>query len=96
MAVRITRIRKDGGNHYNPHEGITDYEWVNEQTRASGMSTRAQMVEFLTRQGGQAYVRDNFGNVAYVGVVTTQNNLPYLRTYADSQWTDNLLSLPEC
>lgn len=96
MAVRITCINKDNGNHYNPHEGIAYFGWVNDQTRAAGRSTRAQMVEFLTKQGGSAYVRDQLGNIAWIGVYTAASGIPYLRTYADGKWTDNLLSLDEC
>ena len=47
MAVRIIGIRKDNGNHYNPHEGITDYQWTNEQTRATGISSRTEMIRFF-------------------------------------------------
>lgn len=93
--VRITCIRKDGGNHQNPHEGITNFGWVNEQTRAMGESTRSQMVDFLERQKGTAYVEDSMGNVAYIGVITTTWGSKYLRTHSDGKWTDNLLSLPE-
>ena len=96
MAVRVTCIRKDGGNHQNPHEEITDFGWANEQTRATGRSTRAQMIEFLERQNGSAFVKDRSGNVAFIGVVITSWGTKYLRTYADGKWTDNLLSLPEC
>ncbi len=96
MAVRITCIAKDQGNHQNPHEGITNYGWVNEQTRASGNSTRVQMIDFLERQGGAAYVKDQYGNIAYVGVFTSGWGTKYIRTYADGKWTDNLLSLQEC
>lgn len=96
MAVRITCINKDNGNHYDPHEGITDFGWVNEQTRASGRSTRVQMIQFIETQGGKAYVKDKFGNIAYVYVAVSRSGNKYLRTYADGKWTDNLLSLPEC
>lgn len=95
MSVRITCINKDGGNHQNPYEGITHFGWINEQTRAAGKSTRAQMVEFLTEQGGSAYVKDIDGSIVKVGVVKNVPN-PYLRTYANGEWTDNLLSLNEC
>ena len=96
MAVRITCISKDGGNHQNPHEGITNYGWVNEQTRATGNSTRTQMLDFLERQRGVAYVRDRNRNVAKIGVWTSVYGHKYLRTFADGKWTDNLLALPEC
>lgn len=95
MAVRITCIRKDGGNHQNPHEGITDFGWVNEQTRATGQTSRAGMVRFLDEQNGKAYVKEA-GSVAYVGTFTANSGIKYLRTYADGKWTNNLLSLPEC
>lgn len=94
--IRITCIRKDGGYHSNPHEGITDFGWVNEETRAGGESSREQMVNFLENQNGKAYVKNSIGNIAYVGVVTPMVGAKYLRTYADGIWTDNLLSLPEC
>jgi hypothetical protein len=96
MAVRITCINKDGGNHENPHEGITQFGWTNEETRAGGKSTRAEMVDFLENKKGSAYVKDGLGNVAHVGVVTSSRGTKYLRTYADGKWTDNLLALPEC
>jgi len=35
------------------------------------------------------------GKRADIGIVEGQNG-PYLRTYADGQWNDNLLALPEC
>lgn len=96
MAVQIVCIKKDGGNHPNPHEGITDFGWMNEETRAKSMSTCMQMVEFIEKQGGRAYVKDQLGNIAYIGIVTSALGRKYLRTYADGTWTDNLLSLPEC
>ena len=98
MAVRITCINKDRGNHQNPHEGITHFGWLNEQNRTSGKSTLADMVAFLETQGGVAYVKDNNGNIANIGVVTTTRGTKYLRTHADGKWTDNLLSptMPEC
>lgn len=95
MAVRITCINKDGGNHSNPYEGITDFGWINEETRAVGKSTREQMVKFLKHEGGTAYVKDIYGNKVFIGVVDGPTK-PYLRTYANGAWTDNLLSLGEC
>ncbi|WP_085718827.1 DUF3892 domain-containing protein [Pseudomonas sp. B28(2017)] len=42
------------------------------------------------------YVMDTNGRRANVGVVKPTNGTPYLRTYADGIWTDNLLSLVSC
>jgi hypothetical protein len=36
------------------------------------------------------------GKRTYLGVVREQGKAAYLRTYADGQWTDNLLALGEC
>jgi len=33
---------------------------------------------------------------ASIGVVREAGKLPYLRTYADGKWNDNLLALAEC
>lgn len=96
MAVRITCISKDGGYHLDFHEGITEFGWTNEETRAMGKTDRAGMVDFIQKQGGKAYVKDRLGNVVNVGVVNPVQRTPYLRTYADGKWSDNLLALPEC
>jgi hypothetical protein len=51
------------------------------------------MVDFLTKNPGDAYVSDGTRSVT-VGVVRPENRPPYIRTYADGVWTDNLLALP--
>lgn len=94
--VRITCISKDGGNHQNPHEGIASFGWVNEETRAKGQSSRAQMLYFLESQNGKAYVKDIFGNDVYIRIWVAASGIKYLRTYVDGKWSDNLLSLQEC
>jgi len=95
MSVRITCIKKDNGNHNNPHEGITHLSWMDEQTGDAGRATRSEIIYFIENQRGTAYVKDSFGNIAYVKVVTTAYS-KYLRTYSDGKPTDNLLYLPEC
>lgn len=98
MSIRITCVSKAGGDHLNPHEGITDVCWKNEQTNAEGCSTREQMVDFIEKYGDHSvYVKDNRG-VAYVGVVTPKESWrkKFLRTFADGIWNDNLLALREC
>jgi hypothetical protein len=95
MSVRINCINKAGGNHEDPHTAISFLGWVNEQNLESGKSSRLEMYEWI-KQGGQAYVRDSYGNTIFVGTATTAFGTKYVRTYADRVWTDNLLSLPEC
>jgi hypothetical protein len=91
MAIRITAIRLTGGTK---HEHISDLWWTNPSTGASDVSTRKTIVDWIENQSGYAFVQDRFGDKADVGVVTPQHGEKYLRTYADSVWTDNLLALP--
>lgn len=95
MAVRITCIRKDGGDHYDPHEAIQELGWMNESTGAWGISTLAQMVAFLEGNGA-AYVKDAFGRMAYLVVRISRYRNKYVKTIADNRETDNLLYLSEC
>jgi len=96
MAVRITCINKDGGNHENPHAAISDLGWVEDGSGQSGKSSRLQMYDWIKHQGGYAYVRDGYGNSARVGTAETPRGTKYVRTYRDQVWSDNLLALPEC
>ncbi len=95
MSVRITCISKDGGNHNNPHTAITDLGWVNEESGKTGTSTRLVMYDWI-KEGGVAYVKDGFGNKAYLTTAETERGTKYVRTYSDRTWTDNLLALREC
>lgn len=36
------------------------------------------------------------GKKAYIGVVREAGKAPYLRTYADGEWNNNLLAQPAC
>lgn len=96
MAVRITCINKDGGNHNNPHSAISKLGWVEDGTGKTGQSSRLEMYDWIKHRDGHAYVRDGNGNTARVGTAETAGGTKYVRTYRDSTWTDNLLALPEC
>ena len=96
MAVRITCIKKSGGYHENPHEAIETLGWINEATDQTGRSTRLEIYDFVVNKKGQAYVKDNHGNTAYLLGATSAKGNKYVRTVSNGKWTDNLLSLPEC
>lgn len=96
MSVKITCIRKDNGNHENPFAVISSMNWINEDTLETGNSTREQIYEFVTKQGGNAYVRDVDGNKAALEGRTTREGTNYVKTLADDVKSDNLLWLPEC
>ena len=88
MPKKITHIRKPLlGNHEhithcsNPSEGWEE--------------SVSDMVYKIDYNKEIYYVVDpRTGKTAYVGVVKPTNHPPYLRTYADGVWNDNLLSLP--
>lgn len=95
MAVRIVCINKDNGDHYDPHEAITHYGWLNENTEKQGKSTRKEMVEFI-EDGGQAYVVDRARNKVYCYVRESSKGTKFLQTHSDNRYTNNLLELLEC
>lgn len=88
--VLITHIRLSSGGHR--HEHITDVKWTNPATKEVSQSTVAVMVDFIKNKKGTAKVTDGQRTID-VGVVEAQP--PYIRTYADRVWTDNLLALPK-
>jgi hypothetical protein len=83
VVTCINKIPRD-----NTHEGITHlggagWRWTRAQVI---VSIKAGTNSFYTLVGGKR---------ADVGVVNGPRG-EYLRTYADNQWNDNLLALPEC
>jgi len=92
--VEIICINKDGGNHSNPHEGITHYGWRN-SVGQNGRATKADMLKYLD-DGNRAYVMPNQGTKVYCYIRTSTAGNRFLQTYADNQYTNNLLSLNEC
>ncbi len=95
MAVKIICINKDGGNHENPYTAITDLGWINENSQETGKSTRLEIYDFV-KAGNQAYVKDAYGNKAYLITGITALGTKYVKTIPDDVKTDNLLKLPEC
>jgi hypothetical protein len=85
--VFVTHIHLVGGER---HDHIDRVRWRDPQTGQTGESTRAEMIEWIDR-GGEARVTDGRRSIR-VGVVRAHP--PYIRTYADQVWSDNLLALP--
>ena len=87
--VQVTCINKQPRN--NPYEGITHLGG----TGGGGWRwTRQQVIDSINSKANTFYTLVD-GNRGDIGVVNGPNG-PYLRTYADGKWNDNLLSLPEC
>ncbi|VXB06079.1 DUF3892 domain-containing protein [Aeromicrobium sp. 9AM] len=85
--VTIVRVHLEGGTG---HEHITEYEWADSsQTKRTG---KPDMVNWVS-EGGRAWVGQGASRVAAL-VVRPAHGQPYLRTHADGNWGNNLLSLP--
>tara|TARA_A100001391_G_scaffold108234_1_gene72683 strand:+ start:1172 stop:1465 length:294 start_codon:yes stop_codon:yes gene_type:complete len=96
MSVRITCIRKDGGDHYDKYTAIESVDWLNEETGNTGTNTRLEMYDWIKNKNGYAYVTSSDGSRAKVGTAETASGTKYIRTYSNGKWNDNLLALPEC
>jgi len=86
--VYVTAVHMTGGTQ---HEHIESVKWLQPTDKSTGQSTGAAMVTFIRDQKGDARVTDGKTEVQ-IGVV--EGTPPFIRTYADGVWTDNLLSLP--
>ena len=91
MAIRITHIRLSGGSG---HEHIVRLWWTDPADGTSKNSSRAEIVQWIEVDKGTAYVQQPGSKRATVGVVDPPVGAKYLRTYADGQYNNNLLSLP--
>ena len=86
MSKQITYINKpnQGGHQHITHCGGNGWE-----------TSVADIVYNIRNKIESYYVQDSSGrSLSNVGVVEASNHAPYLRTYANGQWNDNLLSLP--
>jgi hypothetical protein len=84
--LQITCINKTPRN--DTHQGITHLGG------STFKYTRQQVVDFINARTHTFYTSVN-GVRAPVGVNGTAPN-QWVQTYADQQWSNNLLALPEC
>lgn len=89
MRIEITHIHFPG--YERTHSAIASYKWRVTSTGETGTSDKATMVDWLNKKDNSAYVGSS-GREVEVGV--WEGTPPYLRTYADGEWSNNLLSLP--
>jgi Protein of unknown function (DUF3892) len=90
VSIEVTHVRLSGGSN---HEHIVSYRWRNPADGNAGTSDKPTMVAWVDQPANHAYVGSGAGR-SEVGVVRPQYGQPYLRSYADGQWNNNLLSLP--
>ncbi len=86
----IAAIHLSGGTG---HEHITQLVWMNGESHKSGINPIADLVAFIEEKKGDLKVSDGTTAVP-VGVVHPKQGTPFLRTFKDKQWTDNLLAIP--
>lgn len=88
---KVTCITKP--HPFSPHEHITHLG----NPSAGWTWTREKVIESIDTKTNTFYVTDpKSGKRADIGVVRPAGRTPYVRTYADGFWTDNLLSLNQC
>jgi Protein of unknown function (DUF3892) len=89
--VQVTCITKP--DPQSPHEHITRVG----NPSAGWNWPREQVVASIEAKSNTFYVLDpKTGKRADIGVVRTTGRAPFLRTYADGCWNDNLLALNQC
>lgn len=86
--VYVTQRHMEGGFR---HEHIARVRWTNPANGQTSENSRAEMVDWIANKGGEAYVTDG---VRQIRVHVVNATPPYIQTYADGVWTDNLLALP--
>ncbi|MFF8325355.1 DUF3892 domain-containing protein [Rhodococcus qingshengii] len=91
MAIQVTHRRMSPGGTRNEH--IVSVQWRSDADGSTGSSDKATMVDFIDNKNGSVYVQGPQSRTP-VGTVHEAGTTPYLRTYANGNWNDNLLSLP--
>ena len=87
-AYQVTCITKPDRN--STHEHITHLGGT------GWYKTRAIIIQEIESKTNSYYTKDpNNGKVATV-LVRERNGVKYVQTYADGDWNNNLLSLPDC
>lgn len=88
---RVTCINKPNPN--SPHEHITHIG----NPSVPWKLTREEAISRIDSKTDTFHVIDPYtGKRSEVGVVRVAGKAPYLRTYADGDWNNNLLSLNQC
>jgi len=77
----------------------SQHEYITHVGNPAGnwMWPREQVIQSIDNKTNSFFVLDPAnGRRADIGVVRESGKAPYLRTYADGQWNNNLLSLNQC
>jgi hypothetical protein len=89
--VRVTCITKP--HPQSPHEHITHLG----NPQVGWKWTREEVIQSIDAKTNTFFVVDPYtGKRSDVGVVRPAGRAAYVRTHADGDWNDNLLSLNQC
>lgn len=93
MRIRVSCINKD--DRYNPREAITHIGGVNADDTKWRLALQ-EAIQAIENNKYSFYVERPNGDVVNVIVAVSAGNNKYLKTDADGDEPNNLLSLPEC
>jgi Protein of unknown function (DUF3892) len=92
---QVTCINKR--DRMSSHEHISHIGNITNPPPNRWRLTREEAIRRIDAKTESFYTIDRSTGVkVYVYVVRELGKLPYLRTYADGKWNDNLLALSEC
>jgi hypothetical protein len=84
----ITKPNRESRHEHITHIGNTNTGWQ--------LSREVAISRIESKQESYCTIDRPTGRKVYIGVVREAGRLPYLRTYADGKWNDNLLAQREC
>jgi hypothetical protein len=92
MKIQITKRHMVGGQG---HEHIAEVQWIDSSNGETGKLSREAIVRWLDdkTKNNVAIVNGADGKTSWVGTVHPTGNPAFIRTYADGDWNNNLLSL---
>jgi hypothetical protein len=93
MAIQIMCINKD--NRYNPREAITHVGGINPDGRCWRLQLQ-EAIQSIENGKYSFYVEQPSGDIVNVVVAVSAAGNKYLKTEADGDEPNNLLSLNEC
>lgn len=94
MATRFEIQCINKSDRFNPHERILNVGGVTEGGIQWKLS-QTDAIHYIVKETHLFHIKRG-GNQVNVVIATSQYGYKYLKTTADGEQPDNLLSLPEC
>jgi len=97
MAVKITgilpKISPRPNDSVLAHLSVEFFQWINDQTQQSGVSSRSLMFDWIVNKKGIAYIKKDDKTLFVFGANAPTGQ--YIRALEGTKWTDDLLDVPE-